>query len=665
MNGFTVGVTIQMIDRFSAGLKSISSGVLTASVGADKLKDKLKGVHQKIVAVQALQSVGQNMLKMSENFFAPAIKQGDEYIRVLNQMKMQGLSVAEVNKNISASWNLSDKLITTTPTENLKSLLELKNFFVNSKMEMPEARELLPDFMKAKTILAAASEHMHFDSGGQTYAMAKALEMRGAANHPAQFQEEIEAMTKTMVASSGKVLPSDYQMVMKYARIGKIGFDKEFLYNKLPEIIMENKTSGGGGANSVGTQLQALLRMGIQGVMNVPTATNLQKLGLLPHAVMKTTTTGTAIKEKGSVAHADLLARDPYEWVNTILIPAMEKQQGHKFKDAKELNTAINTTLKGAGTMTGIVSELANKAQQIKRFEMVMKNLKNTNLLVEMAKNDPSVAYKAFNASMEKLYTAFGEHVVPLLVPRIMQLAETIGQAAKWLHENPDAAKWIMYFVAGIGVVGGILAAIATVVIPGLVLSAMGVAAPFWAAAAAIYAAVHVATLGVAAIMNWSRVSREFQRILNQGESVFIAVGVAFRSMLSMMLSGIASFVAGASANIAKMSGGLINFDTGGLTKFAADFRNNTIQQNAADIARINELKKAGANPVVPPKQQSSPVIQNHTAIHATITVDGSQDPKAVGRAVKEALNDMGRQAARKQTVAGGVYNSPHHAGGR
>ena len=125
--------------------------------------------------------------------------------------------------------------MTTTPTANLKSILDLRN--ITGSLE--EARKLLPIVTKIGAVMAASSEgRISGHADDIAFSMAKALDIIGAVKDPAELTKQAEMMGKVITAMQNRVTPQMFQSVFSYARQGKFDLGDQFKYEILPTLML-------------------------------------------------------------------------------------------------------------------------------------------------------------------------------------------------------------------------------------------------------------------------------------------------------------------------------------------------------------------------------------------------------------------------------------------
>src|SRR5690606_36110401 len=129
------------------------------------------------------------------------------------------------------------------------------------------------------------------------------------------YQGMLDNFMRAWQVSGKDIDPAAWAQGIKYARgSGKV-FDHDFLSRVLPFVMAE--TSG----TDAGTQLRAIFDQFIVGRASKESIAAQTEYGLRDG--VKRDATGRVI-EKGSLTQADLFAKNPLDWFNKVLLPAME-----------------------------------------------------------------------------------------------------------------------------------------------------------------------------------------------------------------------------------------------------------------------------------------------------------------------------------------------------
>jgi hypothetical protein len=435
-NAYSVAVKVRLLDQVTGGLLAMSKQFNLVNGNAVKLQAQLDKIKLMGMAGAGLGAAG----FMGLGVIGKMIKPAEEYVHQLNIMNMAGLKHVDMANAIGDAWKNTGTVITTTATENLRSILDLRNVLGN----MEEARMALPIVSRIQAVLAASSEgQISGNSKELSYSMAKALDIIGAAQDKQSFERQAEMMAKVIIATQGRVTPEAFKSTFQYARQAKYRLDDEFKYEILPSLIQENAAGGGGGGGSrgVGPMLAAFYRWSNQGYINKKSLPELISLGLVaPGTALHTTTQGTTV---GAMRGGDLAAANPFQWVQEVLVPAIKRKYGQNLS-RDQLMMHINEISRGNQLAGNLVGEFAFKPVNFTRDQANIRGTMSTTEAYKAAlSNDPNTARKALAAQWENFKTAFTMGVVPVLIPALIKLTEAFNSMANWARENPGLAKGI------------------------------------------------------------------------------------------------------------------------------------------------------------------------------------------------------------------------------
>lgn len=430
---YRIGVKVSLINNVSAGLLLIAKQFGVAHKSNVMLNKELERTGNLLKMGGALAGIG----GLGLGIIAKMVKPATEYAHQLNIMNMAGLKQKELANAIGDAWKNTGTVITSTATENLRSLLDLRNVLGN----MDEARMALPVVSRIQAVLAASSEgQISGNSKELAYSMAKALDIIGAAQNKESFEHQAEMMAKVIIATQGRVTPEAFKSTFQYARQAKYRLGDEFKYEILPSLIQENAAGGGGGGGSrgVGPMLSAFYRFANQGYINKKSMPELVALGLLdPRTALKTTTSGTTV---GALAGADLAASNPFAWVQTILVPALQRKYGNMSRD--QLMSHVGEITRGNQLAANLIGEFAYKPVNFYRDQANIRGTMSTADAYKAAVgNDPNTAFKALHAQWENFKISFTMGVVPVLIPALIKLSHWFEVLGGWARRHPTLVK--------------------------------------------------------------------------------------------------------------------------------------------------------------------------------------------------------------------------------
>lgn len=440
---YKIAVKISLVNHVSAGLLSMSKQMIGLQGNAKALKKELDGI--KMIALVGGAAAGTGFMGLG--IMAKMLKPAQEYAHQLNIINMAGWTQRDIANAVGDAWKNTGNVITTTATENLRTLLDLKNVLG----DFGEARMALPIVSRIQSVLAASSEEkISGNSKDLAYSMAKALDIIGAAQNKESFESQAEQMAKVIIATQGRVTPEAFKSTFQYARQAKYGLSDVFKYQILPSLIQENAAGGGGGGGSrgVGPMLAAFYRTTNQGYINKKSLPILESLGLVgASSALKTTTSGTTV---GHFKGWELAGSNPFEWVQTVLMPAIYKQFG-KDVSKQKIQDIINQAFRGNQLGASLALEFALKPVNFLRDQQnIIKTMSTADAYKAALSNDPNTAFDALSAQWANFKTSFMMGVVPVLIPALIKLTNMFNDLARWGRENPLLMKSIAIGLASV-----------------------------------------------------------------------------------------------------------------------------------------------------------------------------------------------------------------------
>ena len=386
------------------------------------------------------------------------------------------VSAADAQGADDAAWAATRSAPGTTYGKNLEAVVDLKTVTGS----LTDAVKVLPQFAQLSAILAVADKASGGD-GNQAFAAAKAMEVLGQLTQerknpttgrieqyidPAQLPKRLEAMAKVAVATMGRVNPTDYLSFAKTARAGGMNLSDEFLYQKLPAMMMVM------GASRAGTAIQSMAQVYQGGKLTNKSLQEMKELGLAGDAHEVTTGKGRNKRTeiRGKVYEQDLMATDPAAWA--------AKVHDHLVNDLhmSEMD-ATNSVQKFAqrSTIAGMLADLMKDAAGILKEQQ---NIQHTDVH-GIAESNPEGKINALHASFENLMAALGGPMVGPATAMMDTLTAALNHVGDWARANPGEAKILGEVAVGLFSLAAAVAAIsgALLVYGPIIAAARGLAA--------------------------------------------------------------------------------------------------------------------------------------------------------------------------------------------
>lgn len=255
---------------------------------------------------------------------AKIAKEGAKVNKELALMKISGMGSQEIDGSVSVAKAAAGRQLDTDLVGNLKRIRELRAAFGDTE----DAEKYLPFVNNARTVLDAMTGNSKV--GDQIWELVKSGELKGLTQNPEQFKSLMEGMVKANVMSGGKTTPADFFGAFKYGRSAMYGWDEKFITQFLPTLMQEYKGGGSGGTGGPGNALMSMYAAIVSGTMKKSSAAELEGLGLLTDKNYKPSP-GSNLEKGGNglgVTDTAGFMRNPYQWVQDVLVPALKKKHG-------------------------------------------------------------------------------------------------------------------------------------------------------------------------------------------------------------------------------------------------------------------------------------------------------------------------------------------------
>ena len=454
---YKVGVTLALTNQVSGVLGFIARDFMKTRKEAVALQLELKKI--KLIGMAGAIVGGAGFMGLAA--IRGAVRPASEYVHQLELAKAAGMSQLEIAQATSAAWATTGKVMTTTATDNVKAVRELRMVFGDTT----SAIQFLPQM---QTIQAVLDNVLHGQGGigakDVAFTTAKMLELRGASMNPEVFRQQADLITKAVIASGGKVTPQMMLMAQKYAGIGGTSFSNDFMYGIMPTIVQEL------GGPSTGTSLTSMYRALVGGRMDKRSLAVWQRLGLADtsHADIGK---DLAMVNPANIAGSSLFRTNPYQYVQEVLLPAL---RSHGITSKEDQSAVIDQLFsnRNAGRIANIFGTQGPRI--MKDFDLIS-GAGSTSAYAQMMKRDPEMGYRALSAQWENLKTSLGVGLVPVLIPFLRSLTSAFNALAGFAQRHPTLTQGLMLTftaLSALAAIGGGL------MIAGAAFKLMGVGLP-------------------------------------------------------------------------------------------------------------------------------------------------------------------------------------------
>lgn len=430
---YKVAVRINLLTNAAEMLGMMASRLKSVGNDADHTARKLGliGAGMTVTGIAGLSILGKT------------VDAAKDYAHQLSLVNTLGLKHAEVTSIINKSWETSRQVVTTTATENLEAIRELRSAFGAGQEE--HALGILDTVQRAKAILTSLTGkeqiHVGFD-------MVKAIELRTAGGMTeAAMQRNAELMTRTLIGMGGTLTVNDFHQALKYAKMPVMKWSDEFTYEYLPTFMQEMK-AGKGGASSAGVALRTFDKA-VHGRMQKSAVPLWIESGLISSSDIVKNATGHWQMKPGAVKGIGLEESNPYLWVQQYLAPAIKKLTTMKHISEE---TAINAMFSDPNSAFTAYT-FYKKAQQFERDKKLISQANSMEAYDKLLKSDPVLAEQALHKQWQNMLSILGYQIMPDLLKGLGWLVEQIRDLTTWFKKNEGLTRNLVIAFGGLSAV--------------------------------------------------------------------------------------------------------------------------------------------------------------------------------------------------------------------
>lgn len=441
-DAYKIGIKIAVTENVTKTLFGMMGAFKGVQKEADILTKKLNGL-SKIKAITGTALLG--VAGLSSIVLRKSVKPANDYLTQIDKMNIAGMKHAEIIKSVNQAWAIDKNVPTSNVSENLAAILQTRMVFGHTK----DAIDFLSEIQKSQAVL-------RFVTGNNTdesYELSKSLEMRGATKNLSEFSKQMNMMTKSIIASGGKVTPSDFLTTFKYGNSAAQGWSDFFTYEILPTAIQEVKSKGGSGGRA-GTALMSSMQAMVGGVISQKSLTTYHKLGLLDLSKEIFNKVGSlkGIEPMG-IKGASLFVSNPFSWVDQYLRPALIKSGYNTPQKQQE----ILPYLFGNRTAQFIMGQFLLQPWKFQRDQRLIEQTKGLDQSYGIISKNPGVSYGAFNNQLTNLLTSIGKVFLPFFIRQLTGLNKILQTI---ISHGGNAEKFIKGFGIFMFVLGSALTAL-------------------------------------------------------------------------------------------------------------------------------------------------------------------------------------------------------------
>jgi len=469
----------------AVGLQNTTRSLDGVAGSAGRARDSIRGLVEAYGALKIAQGLGSS------------IRAGSDY--QATQTRLSNLNVPGANVAINQAANQAARAV---PQMSREQTLSMGIDLVNATGSVEHAVSMLKPFAQAMFNMKMAMPTGKRLTESDMLSVAKALEQRGVTMDPAKMQTELDYFSKIIAATQGRVGPQQLLGNINYSK-GGLGLTMEDKFLPIFASLIERQGTGNGGhGGQVGTALTSLQQAIVGGVIKQSALIDWSKMGLLdPNKLVFTSTGALKGVQAGGVAGSSLFMKNPYEWVQQYLVPALKKA-GVNTADATAVNEHL-AHLFGNRNAANIASIMATQQPLLNKDAAIINESRNNQQQYDANVKTAKASFIQFHAALDNLSIAIGTSVIPQVTKLTNAISSLIEKVSEFLRVHPAVTGALTELAAAFGAVMAIKAAAWFLRLIGVMESlggATGVLAATWSARLAAMGAVALRFAGVVGI---------------------------------------------------------------------------------------------------------------------------------------------------------------------
>ncbi len=320
----------------------------------------------------------------------------------------------------------SEKLGSQYPSVSITDIAEMARNARAMMGDTNRALQILPELVRGLVTLQSAK--------GTDAAVSELRNLLRGIDNAGKNQDGDIGIQSTKDIIAGMIRASqiegedlDVGKMFQFARRGKIavpGLSTKFLATVQPALSQDMTPEG------FGTALSSAYQAFVIGSNSVASKQNLQAqrdLGIRKG------------EGKGSLVGDEIFGTNPYQWVQEVLVPALEKKGVNTNNDV-ETAKAVAQLVRNTNA-SSLLTRMIQQQQQIDRLVSQYGEAMGPEAAEQARFKDPFVAYKGFVESLRNLSAAVGEDVMPGIVSGLNSLAGGINSLQQAWRDGDPLAK--------------------------------------------------------------------------------------------------------------------------------------------------------------------------------------------------------------------------------
>lgn len=451
-SAYTVGVKLSLINGLSGPLRLVTGQLLGAQRAVNGLYNAMGVLNQRFRSNRFMIGAGGAMTMGLGMGILSAVgdmaKWSKEYHARINQLRVAGMTEAEVAASVASAWKTSGEVMQKSVTENLHALLDLRT----AHIDLADAQRFLPTLQKGAVVMEAAGYGTK--TREQVFDAAKFLDMVGATKDPKMFEDWFGKMMQVSASTGNRITPETLRMTAKWARQAAPGYTAQFWFNDLVPFLVDtlNRTGGGSGQGGMGAPLAAFDKVFVQGIMKKETREKLQKYGLIEGEQKLLRQKDGSFKLSGGMWNRELAASNPALYMQELIAKLQNSMNSGKKFDPDSLRNVLTELFSGVpNTAKQALINFGTQAWKIERGTKMMNTTGSLSEMYAKAAQNPDLVEKALAVQWENLRTAVSKGAMPFLIWFLEKITNAVSSATQWVAAHPGAADLLIKFLIGLG----------------------------------------------------------------------------------------------------------------------------------------------------------------------------------------------------------------------
>lgn len=475
-----IGVKISLMNGMSPVLAVIAKDLLGIKGKVSDVENAFNGWKPALMGAGAVLAGGAligSVFKMADG--------AKDLLDQQDKLQRSGMGLNDVLRIQKDYFDSVSKAIpTASADEYLKTINEMQ-----SVVGLNMAQQTAPFALKLDAIIANA---LGKDAAGSGFSLWRALEMRGTTlSDPEGTSKLANAFAQDIIGSGGKLTADTFQTMAKRGGVSWINASPEFLAG--PGAVVAADLGG----DTAGTALMSLYQM-----LSGATTLSKQQYGVLEAAKLIDPTKVTEDKggrinvAPGGIIGSDIGMKNPYEWVQNVVKPALDKISGGDETVFDSLLAKIGRN-RNTTRMLTMFSDPGFNEQIMKDAALWQRASGVDQAYTDSMARNPKFIDQGFDAQYKSMMEALGGPMAQAAIPVMKSLTSMFQGAGAIANAHPEMIKLVGEALIGLGVG---LATIGTVAIVGAAI----MLAPGGLVTVAITGIGAAVTAIVA--MNWSKI---------------------------------------------------------------------------------------------------------------------------------------------------------------